>query len=222
MTSAELSVDFAVGARPERLSVRSRWKSMPASTAQEVARSLLEAFIYGEDSAFEKLYAEYQQRLFAYAARMTFDEDAAQDIAQQAWLRIIQLRNDPSRLREIRNVPGFLITVVRNLALDHLRRTTRSTSLEGLEDISHADVEGESGGTGNIDTELLHAALKSLSPETREILVLHYYSGFGFDEIADMLGKKPNAIWTRVSRARMQLRELLEAEVKRSERRIGE
>jgi DNA-directed RNA polymerase specialized sigma24 family protein len=57
--------------------------------------------------------------------------------------------------------------------------------------------------------ELAVAALQELPFNHREVLVLNIYCGYSFEEIATMLGKSPEAIWTRASRARSQLRKLI-------------
>ncbi|MGA1308250.1 MAG: RNA polymerase sigma factor [Candidatus Kapaibacteriota bacterium] len=49
--------------------------------------------------------------------------------------------------------------------------------------------------------ELVNSSLDSLKFEDKELLVLNMFCGYRFDEIAEMMGMSPNAIWTRASRA---------------------
>ena len=184
---------------------KSRFRSMPVTEtdrdAQQVEAQLLEEFLSGWDAAFDPIYASYNQKLFALVSRMIFDEDAAKDIAHQVWEKVILQRANADRER-VQNVGGYLITLARNLALDHLRKTKKYTGLESAKELTVHQ-------TGD-DRALVVEALKQLPEETREILVLNYYCGYSFEEIAEMLGKKPNAIWTRASRARATLKEILE------------
>lgn len=186
-----------------RRGVRSSF--MPVNEQTRDAQ-LLEDFLCGRDAAFDPLYAEYNRRIFAYVSRMIFDEDAAHDIAHQVWERVIVHRANAQRER-IENVAGFVFTLARNLALDHLRRGKKFTGMGSAE---HLSVEFDSSD----DRALVVEALKQLPEETREILVLNYYCGYSFEEIAEMLGKKPNAIWTRASRARATLKEVIESMMK--------
>jgi RNA polymerase sigma factor (sigma-70 family) len=163
---------------------------------------LLEDFLGGRDAAFDALYAEYNQRIFAYVSRMIFDEDAAKDIAHQVWEKVILQRANAQRER-VENVSGYLFTLAKNLALDHLRRVKKFASVEDAAHLSSIERSMD-------DKSLIREALKQLPEETREILVLNYYCGYSFEEIAEMLGKKPNAIWTRASRARTTLRSIVE------------
>jgi DNA-directed RNA polymerase specialized sigma24 family protein len=55
------------------------------------------------------------------------------------------------------------------------------------------------------------ASLDELSFDHREVLILNIYCGYRFDEIAAMMGKSPDAIWARASRARAQLRKAVRA-----------
>jgi RNA polymerase sigma-70 factor (ECF subfamily) len=173
---------------------------MPLSETERDAQ-LLEDFLCGRDAAFDPIYESYNQKLFAFISRMIFDEDAAKDIAHQVWEKVILQRANADRER-VQNVGGYLITLARNLALDHLRKTKKYAGLESAETLA-AHEAGD-------DRALVIEALKQLPEETREILVLNYYCGFSFEEIAEMLGKKPNAIWTRASRARARLKDILE------------
>lgn len=187
----------------EPLRVASGSTNMPLTERSHEAE-LLNDFLNGSDVAFDPLYAEYNQRLFAYVSRMVFDEDVAKDIAHQVWEKVIDLRANTER-EAIANVRGFLFTLARNLALDHLRRRKKFADMETADHLSMSSGEPEMH-----DRELVVEALKQLPEETREILVLNYYSGYSFEEIAEMLGKKPNAIWTRASRARATLKTILE------------
>jgi RNA polymerase sigma-70 factor, ECF subfamily len=100
-------------------------------------------------------------------------------------------------------VRAYLFTLAKNLALDHLRRVKK---FAGVEDAEHLEAETRSMD----DKALVVEALRRLPEETREILVLNYYCGYSFEEIAEMLGKKPSAIWTRASRARASMKAMLE------------
>lgn len=201
--TSTISLGFQLIRLAEPLHLASGSTNMPLTERSHDAK-LLADFLNGSDAAFDPLYAEYNQRLFAYVSRMIFDEDAAKDIAHQVWEKVIDLRANTER-EPIANVRGFLFTLARNLSLDHLRRRKKFADMDAANQITMGSGEHEMH-----DRELVIEALKQLPEETREILVLNYYSGYSFEEIAEMLGKKPNAIWTRASRARATLKTILE------------
>jgi RNA polymerase sigma factor (sigma-70 family) len=193
----------------ERATLESRVKIRlfkPAETASHADAALFARFLAGDDAAFTSLYSAHNQRLFNYCAKMLRDHDAAQDIVHTMWERVIAMRVTSQSADIIRNPVGLFVRIARNLSLDHLKHHARQTTLD---DASAMQIIAKSE-----DEELVLRAIERLPDETREIIVLHYYSGYDFNEIAQMLGKKPNAIWTRVSRARAELKKILERELK--------
>ncbi|MEP7235227.1 MAG: RNA polymerase sigma factor, partial [Ignavibacteriota bacterium] len=161
---------------------------------------------------FSELYGRHNQRLFNYCATILLDTEAAKDITHALWEKIIGLR---STLRDVTNPAGFFFKTARNLCFDHLKHLKYQTTIEGLPEAMHP-VSQKNELTE--EEELVVLALEKLPIETREILILTYYSGYSAEEIADMLGKKPNAIWTRISRARKELKVIIESEMRKSRR----
>jgi RNA polymerase sigma factor (sigma-70 family) len=119
---------------------------------------------------------------------------------QQCWERIIRLRtkqNDPPQ-----NVRAYLFRTVRNIFLNSRRSKRVMVDFDDAEPtdrlVSRMDEKSR-------DEELLEMALRELPDLQREILVLNAWSGFSFDEIAEMFDKKPGAIHTMAWRARKDL-----------------
>ena len=139
----------------------------------------------------------------------------AEDMVQETWIRLIGLRNQPKQ--EIHNPVGLLIQIARNLCLDHIKSQRKRQSLDNL-------YEQASGSYTMRELtareEIVRCCLDQLSFDYRETLVLNMYSGYTFEEIASMLGKSPDAIWARASRARKKLRELVVAEIERDEQAL--
>lgn len=180
---------------------------------------LFERFLRGDNAAFYSLFTSHNQKIFNYCVKLLEDVPAAQDITQTTWERFILLRNNP---QAIQNVGGFLIRVARNLSLDHIKHARYQMPLQDLSDSDHPYTIARETSEKE---ELVLQALKELPQETQDIFILNFYSGYTYEEIAQMLGKTPNAIWTRVSRAKEQLRTIVEKKLqvlKRSEHNTSE
>jgi len=138
-------------------------------------------------------------RLMALATRILGSEADADDVLQEAWLRL-------SGTGTIDDLPAWLTTVVTRLCLDHLRRRrTRSAIEPGLPG-EHGAVDLEADvllaeRTG----DALHVVLEALAPAERAAFVLHDVFGYPFDEIATMMGRSAAAVRQMASRARRKL-----------------
>jgi RNA polymerase sigma-70 factor (ECF subfamily) len=138
-------------------------------------------------------------RLQRIAARILGDADAAQDVVQQAWLRL-HATDEP-----IGNLPGWLTTVTSRLCLDRLRARTpeptesieiEATALDPADDVVLADTVGIA----------LQVVLDRLTPAERVAFVLHDSFGVDFESIASMLDTTPAAARKLASRARAKVR----------------
>jgi len=188
-------------------------RRQPSATPEDLARRFLE----GDDRAFHAIYAEHNPRLFAYSLKLVKDRATAEDLAQETWIRTIGLR---SRGAEgVANLYGMIYRIARNLALDHLKsyRETNRVDMDGAEvDRMTTSIPEQSSRE-----EIVLRALDRLPFDYREAIALHTYSGYSYEEIAEMLGKSPEAIWARASRGRKKLRELVTAEMKRENRSLS-
>ena len=174
---------------------------------------LFQKFIFGDVAAFTILFERHNSRVFYYCAKIVRDAEAAEDITQTMWERVIEMRasTELSHSSVVRNVPGLLFRIARNLALDYLKHHQMQSPLDSAtESLRSSDNISFVGDELSEREQIMLECLDALPLTSREILVLHYYSGYSFDEIAGMLGKKPNAIWTRASRARAALKASIE------------
>ncbi len=167
-------------------------------------------FLSGDDNAAMYFFRAYNRKLFLYCAKLVNNIHAAEDITQEVWERIIKLRNQSQP--EIANPGGFMFTIARNLCLNHIKLKKHTIPLDA---ISELDIPHEYQPGSTDMEELVNSSLDTLKFEDKELLVLNMYCGYRFDEIATMMGMSPNAIWTRASRARAQLRDRVKTMIKR-------
>ena len=137
-------------------------------------------------------------RLVRIASRVLGDPTEAEDVVQQAWLRL-NVTNG-----EIENLPAWLTTVTTRLCLDRLRSRVpvpvdfvepEETVGDPAEDVALADTVGVA----------LHVVLDRLSPRERIAFVLHDSFGFEFPTIAAVLDTTPAAARKLASRARAKV-----------------
>ncbi len=140
-------------------------------------------------------------RLVRIASRVLGDHTEAEDVVQQAWLRLHQ--TDAA----IENLPAWLTTVTTRLCLDRLRSRT-PVPVEHVEPGEPGqDVDDPADDVVLADTVglALHVVLDRLTPRERVAFVLHDSFGFEFPTIAGVLGTTPTAARKLASRARAKV-----------------
>jgi RNA polymerase sigma-70 factor, ECF subfamily len=156
------------------------------------------------DVAFDSLYRSSRDDVYAYAASLLRDVSAAEEVTATAFERAYRKRSrfDPSR-GEPR---AWLFGIVRNAALDELRRRGRQAELTA----DPIDVSSAAAGETVEQSErrlALANALDQLSPPERELVALKFFAGLDNSEIATVLGVSESNAGTRLHRVMTKLRE---------------
>ena len=138
-------------------------------------------------------------RLVRLAARMLSDDAEAEDIAQQAWLRL------QGSAQEIQNLPGWLTTATTRLCLDRLRAKVPEPAETDVEVPEHASDPADEVALADTVGVALQVVLDRLTPPERIAFVLHDSFGFDFAAIASMLDTSPAAARKLASRARAKV-----------------
>ena len=152
------------------------------------------------------IHDEHGPLLLKYAASITHDRQAAEDIVQEtilrAWRRAGRLASDDRPLRP------WLMTVARNLAVDRQRRAStvrEQGSSDTLDGIAGADTVDRA-----LDAWQLADALRRLSPDHRDAVVELYFRGRSVNEAATALGVPPGTVKSRTYYALRALKLILE------------
>lgn len=153
------------------------------------------------------VYRETYQDLVRFLHRKVWDADRAQDLAQEAFMRVLD--------QEPESPKSFLFTVAANLARDEARAAIRHRRHLTL---IKAEAEAEERSAEDPIQKLEHEqrvasvrrALDRLSDRDREVLLL-WDAGLNYEEIASQTGLAVKAIGTTLSRARRRLVEAHEA-----------
>ncbi|MDR6150239.1 sigma-70 family RNA polymerase sigma factor [Sphingomonas sp. SORGH_AS_0742] len=136
------------------------------------------------------LFADQRRRLIAEASRVTGDPDAAEDVVQEAWLKLAQRGPE----RPVGEPIGYIRRVVRNLAIDAYRQRRRQErimppDLDGESDrVAAAAADAEQAAIAAQQLAIVAAELRRMSPPMRRAVEMHRLSGVPLREIAAELG----------------------------------
>jgi RNA polymerase sigma-70 factor (ECF subfamily) len=159
-----------------------------------------------ESDLLRALHDEHAGVLWAYVVRLVNgDRGKAQDVVQETLLRAWR---NPSVLDQSNgSARGWLFTVARRIVIDEWR-STRSRSELVTDDVPD---RGVGDGTDRIvDRQLVVAALRTLSPEHRDVVLECYLRGSSVAQAADALGVPPGTVKSRAHYALRALRLAIE------------
>jgi RNA polymerase sigma-70 factor (ECF subfamily) len=168
----------------------------------------------GDSEAFRALVERHSRSVFHLAYRMTGNEQDAEDVVQESFLRAYkQLGRFESRA----NFGTWLYRIVANCSVDLMRAKqarhdqVRGDSLDEAADLPAGDVPGPERLAQSAEIERrVRAALADLSPLERAAFTLRHYEGRSIDEISRTLGLGTSAAKHSVFRAVKKLRVVLE------------
>lgn len=180
--------------------------------------SLMHAYQQGNRSCFEVLIHRYERELYSYLRRMIPNAALAEDVFQNTFLQIHLKRNLYESGRPFR---PWLYTVATNQAIDALRRNQRHqrTSLDSehgsgrgkttslLDMVPGEVLEPHLHAERNEKQALVRGAVDRLSEHLRSVVVLSYYQGMKYKEIAGILGIPVGTVKSRLHAAIRKLGE---------------
>jgi RNA polymerase sigma-70 factor, ECF subfamily len=165
---------------------------MPGRTDAE----LVAAARNGDVNSFGELYRRYYAATVGIAYCWVSDRHLAEDAAQEAFAVACR---DLVRLRRADKFAGWLKAICRKVA----RRAAKRRPRHELP----ADIASPTTTTDDHRASLVRQSVARLPERAREVIVLHYFSGLSYEEIAGTLGTSPQAVHGRLIRARRKLAE---------------
>ena len=173
----------------------------------------MERYAAGDEPAFGLIFRELAPRLQAFLQRMSGRRDVADDLTQEAFLRIHRARGSfaPGRA-----VLPWAYAIARNCYLDHVRAKSRA-KLTNDDDAIHTlatgpDASAEEEMVGKESAAVVERTLAAMTPARREAFVLLRYEGLSVEAAAQVLGVSESAVKVRAFHAY----ELLRAALKKS------
>lgn len=180
---------------------------MDPSVEAELVRRLRS----GDTTAFDEIYDAYQRRLFRFLYRMARNRATAEDLAEEAWMRLVA--SAPALQQDTRLGP-WLFTVARNLYVSYCRSRSREEAYTSEASLWPGELSPSPFALTRLHRleEKLEAALVDLPPLYREALLLVGVEGWTPNEAAAICGVSPETLRQRLSRARAMLAKRIPAE----------
>lgn len=184
---------------------------------------LIKAAAKGDQSAFSELVTAYERLVYNTAKSKVLSHEDAMDVSQEVFIKI--WRSLPNWRGECK-FATWIYKVCVNASLDFLRRAPEETeSLSGRPDedgeerpleIADESVSAspESSLEQNETTMAVRRAIAKLPDDQRQIVVLRDIDGYTYEEIAEMLSLGLGTVKSRINRARVRLKALLEDEMR--------
>jgi RNA polymerase sigma-70 factor, ECF subfamily len=171
----------------------------------------------GNDEAFTQLVEHYQTPVYNLCYRMLGEPEAAEDAAQESFLRVYQ---NISRYDRQRPFATWLLSIAAHYCIDRLRRrkfNMISIDAEGddddrpmeFKDANATNPEQES--VRREEQEMLQSVLKQLDATDRAAVILRYWYDFSEIEISQSLSLTVSAVKSRLHRARKEIARRLQA-----------
>jgi len=176
---------------------------------------LISQYINGNEDCLRMLINRHQSKLFSYIYFLVKDRLLAEDIFQDAFVKIINTLRS-GRYKEEGKFYQWIIRISRNLVIDHFRKNNKMpviTDSEGKDVVGNLRL-AEQNREDQIIQEEINETLKrliyELPKEQKEVLILRHYANLSFKEIAEITDVSINTSLGRMRYALMNLRKMME------------
>jgi len=191
------------------------------STSPKIQKEVIENCKAGDEKAFAEIVLHRQKKVFNIAYRMLGNSEEAKDLAQEVFISVFESIKD---LKEEIKFDGWLTQITLNHCRNRWKYLKRRQyfSSDSMDD----PIETEDGSVPRAvydpsdNPEILfekkmiqqwiQRGLLKLKEDQRELLVLREFQGFSYEEMSESLGLPEGTIKSKLHRARMDLKEVLE------------
>lgn len=197
----------------------------PARAAeQEQLKRLALACMAGDAEAWQQLVRSQHRRVYGICYRFTGSQTDAEDLTQDVFIKLYRSLGsfDPAKGA----FQTWITTLTRNLLVDHFRRTRQDRATDSLDVTYSEDGDGPTRAEQLADTRAsqhdsfaqrqmrarIQDALKQISPELREAVILRDLQDMDYKEIAQVLRVPEGTVKSRISRGRGELARILQRE----------
>jgi len=178
-------------------------------------QELLGRYLQGDRSAISSLIEKYSRRVRDYIRMMVKDTDVADDIFQETFIKAVRVI-DEGRYADNGKFLSWVLRIAHNQVIDHFRAgraaATVGESSAGyniLGTMRFAERTVEESIEAEQTSAEVRALVEELPDEQREVVMLRYYSGLSFKEIAEQTGVSINTALGRMRYALINMRKMI-------------
>ncbi len=185
--------------------------TLESMTDEELALS----YINGNNRAFDELLSRSQDKIFNYIMYVVKDEDLANDLFQETYLKVITKMQN-GRYTDTGKFFWWLTRVAHNVIIDYYRAQKSSRIVEPTKDNDLSNLNSNLVMDSNRESEMANAQvlrdvkklMEALPEQQREVVFMRYYQELSFKEIAEITGVSINTSLGRMRYALINLRKL--------------
>ncbi len=173
---------------------------------------LVRAYVSGDNSAFDSLLARHQDRVMTYILRLVKDEDLANDLFQETFVKAIMTIKQ-GRYQSDGKFGAWITRIAHNHIIDHFRQEKALATISAdNDDVDVLNRKELSDGT--IEDLMIYdqtltdvrRLVELLPSEQKQVLMMRYYENLSFKEIAERTGVSINTALGRMRYALMNMR----------------
>ena len=195
----------------------------------QAVNALVRRCVSGDAAAWQEIVQQFHRRIYNICYRFSGSADDAADLSQEVFIKMYRTLKtfDTSRA----SFMTWVTTVTRNLLVDHFRKgkydritdsldATPGNQEDGLtlaDQLEDGAASPEARMRSQETQKLVHEALKRLSPELREAVILRDLQDLDYKDIAKVLNVPEGTVKSRINRGRTELARLLQ----RNYRQVG-
>lgn len=177
---------------------------------------LVQAYANGNNEAFDTLLKRHQDRIFNYILRTVKNEDVANDIFQETFVKAITTIRQ-GRYTENGKFPAWISRIAHNLIIDFYRQekseNLQSCDLEDVDVLNRKELSEQTIEDLLVNNQIqtdVRSLIDRLPDLQREVLMMRYYSNMSFKEIAEATGVSINTALGRMRYAILNIRRIIQ------------
>lgn len=146
---------------------------------------LIQQIKRGDEQAFTQFYNTYKDKIYSFIYFKVSSKEKADDLVNDVFLKVYRYLKEGN---DIDNFQAFLYKTARNSIIDFYRTRQQNVSLDSISEIaSREDISAKIDN--KLGVEKIATAIKQLSNDCQEIIVLRFIDGLSFEEISQSTGK---------------------------------
>lgn len=173
---------------------------------------IVAAVCEGDAASFALLIERYQNKLFYYVLKYVAETDKAEDIVQESFIKIYtNLRS----FDQTKKFSAWAYRITHNQLIDTVRKQKPTVSIEQNEwvnNIADPSVDIVEEIQGKQTKKEVQSAVALLPSKYKDVIILHYFEGYGYEEISDILAIPTSSVGTRIRRGKQKLKDILSME----------